>query len=122
MTNRLTVTIPTPAGPAVNAALVELLGDPAAARTFTDHPAGDDGTVDASLLVCSWDLDATGHADLVDTVAATIEAHGKTGTGKTAKTADVRIGDDPRTAVKVTAATLAASKTATVDALDERSP
>lgn len=114
---RLTITIPAAAAPAVNAALVEAIGPEAA--VFSVHPPHPDrpDDLDTTVMVTSWDLAATGHEDVVDLVAQTVEQLGKTGTGKTAKTADVRVGPEPTLATKVTAAELTA---ATLDVTDAK--
>lgn len=104
---RLTVTIPAATAPAVNAAL-EAIAGPDAAATFHVHPPADaDGTPDTSVLVASWDLDATGHAAMQAAIAKACEDNARTGTGDTLRTADIKVGPEPRLAVKTTAADLA---------------
>lgn len=113
--SRLTVTIPAETGPAVNAALEAAIG-PEAAGTFSTHPPHPTlpDQLDTTVLVCSWDLDATGHTDATDTVAQIVEQHGRTGTGKTAKVAEIKVGPEPLTATKVTAAELSADSLAPI--------
>ena len=106
--SRLTVSIPASRADSVNAALAAI--DPAAANTFNTHPAlNADGDPDTTTLTASWDLDATGHAHLLAVVAQAIESTGRTGTGRTAKTPRLLIGDDPATARATTAADLTAA-------------
>lgn len=101
--------IPTASANAVNTALVDAVG-PEAAGTFHMHPVIDDeGTPDLTLMVASWDLAATGHEALKATIAAAIEANGKTGSGKTLKTAEIKVGPEPRTATKIAASDLTAA-------------
>lgn len=108
--SRLTVTIPAETGPAVNAALEAAIG-PEAAATFSTHPPHPTipDQLDTTVLVCSWDLDATGHTDATETVAQIVEQYGKTGTGKTLKTPEIKVGPEPATAVKTTATDIAAA-------------
>lgn len=117
--SRLTVTIPAATADAVNAALVAKFGD-IAAGTFSTHPPHptDPDALDTTVMVCSWDLAATA-TDTGDpqaaiaTIAQTVEQTGKTGTGKTAKTPELKVGAEPATATKTTAADLTVK---TVDA------
>jgi hypothetical protein len=104
---RLTVTIPASTAAAVNTALEAALG-PIAANTFDTHPPHptDPDTLDTTVMVCSWDLNSTGHEHAVALVADTIEQLAKTVSGKTVKTADIKVGDEPATATKISAASL----------------
>jgi hypothetical protein len=115
---RLTVTIPASTAPAVNAALEAALG-PIATNTFSTHPPHptDPDALDTTVMVCSWDLASTGHEHAVALVAATVEQLAKTGSGKTAKTADIKVGDEPRLATKTTAAELTV-KSDPIDSVD----
>ena len=110
--SRLTITIPAATAAAVNAALVAKFGD-IAAGTFSPQPPHptDPDALDTTVMVCSWDLAATSTdtgdpTTAIDVIAQTVEQLGKTGSGKTAKTADIKVGDDPKTATKTTAADL----------------
>ena len=110
--SRLTITIPAATADAVNAALVARFGD-IAAGTFSTHPPHPTtpDALDTTVMVCSWDLAATA-TDTGDpqaaiaTIASTVEQTGKTGTGKTAKTPELKVGAEPATATKTTAADL----------------
>jgi hypothetical protein len=117
--SRLTITIPAATADAVNAALVAKFGD-IAAGTFSVHPPHPTtpDALDTTVMVCSWDLAATATdtgdpTTAVATIAQTIEQTGKTGSGKTAKTADIKVGAEPATATKVTAAELTATDLST---------
>jgi hypothetical protein len=103
--SRLTITIPASRAAAVNAALAAIA--PEAAGTFHMNPALDaEGTPDTSVMVASWDLGATGHERLAAVIAKAVEDTGRTGTGRTAKTAEIRVGDDPTAARIIAAADL----------------
>jgi len=101
---RLTITIPASRADAVNAALAAI--EPEAAGTFHMHPEDAEGVPDESLMVASWDLDATGHEALAAVIAQAVEDTGKTGSGRAARSPEILVGDDPADATVTTAADL----------------
>ncbi len=106
---RLTMTIPASTAPAVNAALAAITPD--ATDTFHVHPVVDaNGTEDTSLFVASWDVGATGHEEVKAVIAKVVEDNGKATVNKVAKTADIKVGDEPKLAVKVASSDLTVSK------------
>lgn len=102
---RLTVRIPATTADAVNAAILAACPDAGTTFTVVDPD-------DPTLMVASWDLTATGHDDLTATIAAAIEQTAKTGSGKTAKVAEIKAGPEPATATKIAAADLSAGLSA----------